>query len=357
MRAWDVTAEQPPPSGAVHARPTMKDVADRAGVSRQLVSMVLRHKEGASPATRDRIMLAAADLGYHPDLSARLLSQRRSHQIGVIYTMHQPFEVDLVECLFLAASTAGYTLVLVPLSPGRTQASTVAELMQQRIDALIVLATDEGLATVPELSLHLPTVQLTGPTAHFRADDVRVDNRQGMRLAVDHVVDLGHTQICHADGGGGPNSAERRGSYQERMREHGLEQDIDIVTSAYTEEDGARAAHTLLARGTLPTAVLCGNDRSAFGLIETLIRAGVRIPEDISVVGYDDSNIASLSFLNLTTIRHDPTRLAELAVAAVVDRLDNHSHLPPTQTRVEAQLVVRQTTAAPRVNFRTRDEL
>ena len=348
MRAWDVLSDPPPHFGPFIPRPTMKDVADRAGVSRQLVSMVLRNKLGPSAAARDRIMTAAHELGYHPDLSARLLSQRRSYQIGVIYTMHQPFEVDLVECLFLAAASAGYSLVLVPLFPGRTQMTADAELMQQRIDALIVLATDDGLATVSELSLQLPTVQLTGPVTHLRADDVRVDNRQGMRLALDHLADLGHRHICHVDGGTGPNAAERRESYAERMRELGFGPEIDVVTCAYTEEDGAQAARTLLTRDSLPSAVLCGNDRSALGLIETMVRAGLRIPEDMSVVGYDDSNIASLSFLSLTTIRHDPRRLAELAVAAVVDRLDSHSQLPPTQIRVAAQLVVRNTTAPPR---------
>ena len=329
------------------SRPTMKDVAEHAGVSRQLVSMVLRDLEGPKRETRERILDAARELGYHPDLSARLLSQRRSHQIGVVYTMHQPFEVDLVECLFLAAAKSGYRVVLAPLAPGRNQETAVSELMQQRIEALVVLAADGGRATLPELSLRLPTVQLNGPTASFPADDVRVDNREGMRLAVEHLVGLGHTRICHVDGGAGPNAEERRRGYIESMGACGLEHEVDLVGSAYTEEDGARAALSLLSRDVLPTAVVCCNDRCAFGLVETLAREWVSVPEDLSVVGYDDSSIASLSFLNLTTVRHDPTRLAELAIDALVRRLDDESRLPAMQNLVEAQLVVRSTTGPP----------
>ena len=326
----------------------MKDIAEHAGVSRQLVSMVLRNLSGPKQETRERIMNVASELGYHPDLAARMLSQRRSHQIGVIYTMHQPFEVDLVESLFLAAAKSAYSIVLAPLAPGRNQETAMAELMQQRIEAVIVLAAEDGLAMVPPLALQLPTVQLTGPMANFPADDVRVDNRSGMRLAVEHLVQLGHTKIVHVDGGVGPNAAERRNGYSENMRAFDLEQHVDIIASAYTEEDGAHAALSLLGRDIMPSAVICCNDRCALGLVETLVRRGVRIPEDLSVVGYDDSSVASLPFLNLTTVRHSPTRLAEIAIDVLVRRLDDGSEFPPSRTLVDAELVVRTTTGPPR---------
>jgi DNA-binding LacI/PurR family transcriptional regulator len=327
----------------------MKDVAEHAGVSRQLVSMVFRDLSGPKRETRERVMKSARALGYHPDASARSLRQRRSYQIGVLYTMHQPFEVDLVEHLFIAAKNAGYSLVLAPLSQGRTHEVAITEVMQQRIEALVVLATDDGTSTSAGLDGRLPTVQLNGPRATFDTDDVRVDNAGGMRLAVAHLVGLGHTDIVHVDGGDGPNAEERREGYRQAMADADLAGHADLVPSAYSEEDGAAAAAALLAREAMPTAVICCNDRCAFGLVEALVRTGIRIPEQLSVVGYDDSSIASLSFLQLTSVRHDPDALAELAIASVVHRLSGMQQDPPARSLVAAELVVRGTTARARV--------
>jgi DNA-binding LacI/PurR family transcriptional regulator len=127
-----------------------------------------------------------------------------------------------------------------------------------------------------------------------------------------------------------------------------LTEQADIVPSAYDEDAGSAAASALLERAELPTAITCANDRCAFGVIETLVRAGIRIPDDVSIVGYDDSSIASLRFLQMTTVRHDPAILSALAVEAVVDRLSG-TNVAPWARRVRAQLVIRSTTGAPRV--------
>jgi DNA-binding LacI/PurR family transcriptional regulator len=288
-------------------------------------------------------------MGYRPDASARLLRQRRSYQIGVLYAMHQPFEVDLVEHLFTAARERGYAVVLGPLSPSRPQAMVVEELLQQRIEALIVLATDGGRATCDPLkSRDLPVVELSGPRTTPPGDEIRVDNAEGMELAIEHLTGLGHTRIAHIDGGMGPNADERRDAYLAAMARRGLTEQAEIVPSAYDEDAGSAAASALLERAELPTAITCANDRCAFGVIETLVRAGIRIPDDVSIVGYDDSSIASLRFLQMTTVRHDPAILSALAVEAVVDRLSG-TNVAPWARRVRAQLVIRSTTGAPRV--------
>lgn len=323
----------------------MKDVADRLGVSRQLVSLVLRDLPGASEETRRRVRAAAVELGYHPDASARLLRGRRSFRLGVLFTMHEPFEVDLVEALLVDAADRGYSLVLGPLGPNRTQESVVADLLGQRIEGLIVLATDGGSAIVSGLPPRVPVVQLGGPRSPEPVDDVRVDNAHGVRLLVDHLIGLGHKRIVYVTGGAGPNAVERRDAYAGALDGRGLQP--EIIDGTYTEQGGFAAAEVLLARDDLPTAVMAANDRAAVGLLSTLVRHGVRVPEDVSVVGFDDSSIAALPYIELTTVRHEPRVLAAQAMDAIIDRIEKPTASVVTH-RAAPQLVVRGSTGLAR---------
>ncbi|MCJ1715843.1 LacI family DNA-binding transcriptional regulator [Curtobacterium sp. VKM Ac-2922] len=335
---------QPKPD-TVRGRPTMKDLADHVGVSRQLVSLVLRDLPGASADTRRRVHEAAAELGYHPDASARMLRGRRSFQLGVVFTMREPFEADLVEALIGEAAARGYSLVLGPLTTGRSQADVIAQLLGQRIEGLVVLATDDGGAAMSGLPARIPVVQLGGPIADVQLDDVRVDDAIGIGLLVDHLVSLGHRQIVHATGGSGPNASSRRDEYVGAMRRHGLEP--DVVESAYTEQAGSAAAVALLERPTLPTALMAANDRCAVGALATLARRNVAVPETISVVGFDDSSVARLPFIQLTTVRHEPARLAAQALEAIIARIDDPDR-PTVVHRDAPELVVRQSTGPAR---------
>jgi DNA-binding LacI/PurR family transcriptional regulator len=335
MRRWGVPEQ----------RPTMKDVADKVGVSRQLVSLVLRDLPGASGETRRRVREAAQEIGYYPDASARVLRGRRSFQLGVIFTMREPFEVDLVEALLGEASVRGFSLVLGPLTSERTLRSVVAELLGQRIEGLVVLATDGGGAHISGLPERIPYVQLGGPRGDQPADDVRVDDQVGISLLLDHLVGLGHREITHVTGGEGPNAAERRSEYCAAMISRGLTP--DVVEAEYTEEAGARAAGALLSRPALPTAILAANDRCATGVLATLVRRGVAVPEDVSVVGFDDSSVARLPFIELTTVRHDPRRLAAQALDAISSRIDSLGADRVTQRDVP-ELVVRRSSGPAR---------
>lgn len=285
----------------------MKDVADRIGVSRQLVSIVMRDLPGASDETRRRVREAAAELGYLPDASARILRGKRSHQLGAMFTMHEPFEVDLVEELFVL-STGG----------------------------------EASRLKVPD---RVPAVFVGGSTALSGADDVRVDNAAGIELLVGHLADAGHTRIAYASAGEAANAAERRSAYAAAMTSRGLEP--DVVESAYSEEGGAQTAAELLSRDELPTAVMGANDRCAFGIMATLVRAGVRVPDDVSVVGFDDSSVARLPFVELTTVRTDPASLADRAVEVMLRRLDAPG-ADPAGHRQTPVLVPRGSVAPPR---------
>jgi len=167
-----------------------------------------------------------------------------------------------------------------------------------------------------------------------------------MRLAVDHLVELGHRSIVHVDGGRAPGAAARRDGYQAAMKQHGLAQAIKILASGDAEEDGAAAARTLAAAG-VPDAAVTYNDRSSVGFLDVFARSGIAVPGNISVVGYDDSQVAWLPYLGLTTVSQDATQLARLAVERAVARLE-HQQITDREVILKPHLVVRGTTGPAR---------
>jgi DNA-binding LacI/PurR family transcriptional regulator len=322
-------------------RPTLADVAARAGVSTALVSIVMRDAPGASTATRDRVRRAAAEIGYRPDSRARLLRSSRSRLLGVVFGVQQDFHGDLVSGLYAAADRVGYELALSAVTPGRDEQRAVGSLLQDRCEALVLLGPQSPTAALADLATRLPVVVVARPVRSSAVDVVRTADDEGARLAVEHLLALGHRDVVHVDGGRAPGAAERRRGYREALRAHGL--DAHVLPGGPTEEDGAAAARRLLS-GPLPGAVTVFNDRCALGLLDVLRRAGRTVPGDVSVVGYDDSRIARLSSVDLTSVAQDVEQLTTLAVGRALERLDS----TPVRQRelvVPPRLVVRTTTA------------
>ena len=325
-------------------RPTLTDVAARAGVSTALVSIVMREAPGASAVTRDRVRRAAEEIGYQPDSRARLLRSSRSRLLGVVFGVQHAFHGDLVSGLYAAAERVGYELALSAVTPGRDEQRAVRSLLQDRCEALIVLGPQSPTARLADLAARLPVVVVARSVRSSAVDVVRTADDEGIRLAVEHLLALGHRDVVHVDGGRAPGAAERRRGYRETLRHHGLE--ARIVPGGLTEDDGAAAARTLLAR-PLPSAVTVFNDRCALGVIDVLRRAGRSVPGEVSVVGYDDSRIARLTSVDLTSVGQDVEQLTTLAVERALERLDG----TPVRQRelvVAPRLVVRSSTAPPR---------
>jgi len=327
----------------------MRDVAARVGVSQALVSLVFRNARGASSETRERVFRAAAELGYRPDAAAQVLRRSRSRHIGVLFTMRQPFDIDLVEAIYPAADRRGYHVVLGALGPGRDERAAVEELLAYRCEGMILFGPTTQVTDLAD-AVQIPLVAIARRETGDGVDVVRIADERGARLAVDHLVSLGHRAIVHVDGGKQPGSAYRSRGYRQAMRRHGLEAEIRILPGDHTEESGARAARQLMAEEWLPSAIFASNDRCAHGVLGTLLRAGVNIPGDVSMVGFDDSGVARLSFIDLTSVRQDVNRMAEYAVKAIIERLD----LGRTASRdivLDPTLVTRGTTGAPRRPF------
>jgi DNA-binding LacI/PurR family transcriptional regulator len=321
-------------------RPTLADVARRAGVSVALVSIVMRGAPGASAVTRQRVLALAEEIGYRPDARARLLRSGRSRLLGVVFAVHQPFHEDVVTGLYDAAGTIGYELTLSAVTPHRGEATAIGGLLQDRCEALLLIGPQSPAATLAAIADRLPVVALARRIRHRTIDVIRSDDIEGSRIAVDHLVSLGHTRIAHIDGGGELAAEERRRGYRAAMTSYGLTP--RVVHGGITEEDGARAAGELLPDP--PTGITVFSDRCAVGVLDLLLRAGVAVPAEVSVVGYDDSTLARLAHINLTTIAQDTDTMAGLSVTRAVDRVDG-TPVAHREIVIPPRLVVRGTTA------------
>jgi DNA-binding LacI/PurR family transcriptional regulator len=338
-------ADRPPrPPGR---RVQLKDVAARAGVSAGLVSLVLRNQPGPGAQARVRVFQAAQDLGYRADRSASLLARRRSHHLGVMLDVRNTFHAELVADLDVAATRLGYDLVLSTLTPARDERRAAEILLDFRCEALILLGPQETTGKLNALGAQLPVVVIGRRMPAPAVDVVRAADDQGVALAVSHLAALGHCDIAFVDGGRGTIASDRRRGYRQAMRELGLTGRLRIIPGGHAEEAGTRAAATLFAGAEPPTAVVTSNDRCAVGLLDALGRRGVAGPGAVSVVGYDDSLLARLAHVDLTSVSQDAREQAEQAIALAVDRLEN-SRPVPREIVLPPRLVIRTTTGPPR---------
>jgi DNA-binding LacI/PurR family transcriptional regulator len=324
---------------------TMRDVAAAAGVSTALVSIVFRGVPGASEETRARVLAVAEDLGYRPNRSASLIKLRRTKHLGVALQLHRAFHAELADGIQRAADAAGYRIVLAAVTPTHDEQRAVDTLLEYRCESLLLLGTDLPLAHLRRLAGQAPLVLVGRQVRLPDVDVVRSSEHRGQTLLVDHLVDLGHRRIVHVDGGDHPIAAQRRRGFLAAMRRRGLE-DPATISGGPTEQDGVRAVEDLLRRDPRPTAVVAFNDHCALGVVEGLRRNGIRVPEDCSVTGYDNSVLAGLRAVDLTSVSQEAEALAEAAVKAAITRLESQS-LEPGDTVLEPRLVVRGSTAPP----------
>ena len=330
-------------------QPTIHDVAERAGVSKSLVSLVMRDSPNVSDEKRAAVLQAAEELGYRPNAVARSLVRQRTGVIGgVVADLHNPFFADVADGLEETAVNRGYRALLSSgfLEPER-EAMAADTLLQLRVDGIIILGSLSSAKEVEKMVGDVPAVILgRASDSNGSLDSVRDDDEAGARLVVEHLIELGHRHIAHIDGGRMSGSDERRAAYEQTMHERGLGAEIRVAQGDHSEAGGARGMQELLA-GRPPTAVFAPNDFAALGALDEIERAGLGVPVDISLVGYDNINIARLSRIGLTTIRQHSRRLGELAVELLLERIDE-GRKEPRHVVVEPELIVRSSTAPPK---------
>jgi DNA-binding LacI/PurR family transcriptional regulator len=327
--------------------PTMADIAARVGVSRQLVSIVLRDAPGASEATRVRVRRAAQELGYRPHLGARALRRTQARLIGVAFAPSHASELDIVESIYPAAAARGHDVVLSALTHTRTTRQAVDQLLGYRCSAVIVIGSQLSGPHMRALARHarVPVVAVGRDERNAAYDVVRSAGDQGIATVVEHLVALGHDRVTFVHCPSMPLAALRLAGYLRAVSEAGCAADLlEVRSRHHTQEAGAMAGRRLIRRRSLPTAVVTGNDEQALGLLQVLARAGVGVPGDVSVTGFGDLRFASSSAVDLTTSRVDPGQMGTAAVAAAVRRLEDPG-LRPELRVVRPTLVVRGSTA------------
>jgi len=328
-------------------RVTIVDVARAAGISVSSASVALRGEAGVSERTRDRILSTAGRLGYQPDQRARVLREQRSRLIGVTFAVDKTFDAGVVENLYLAAADTGYDLVLSATTAARPEVEAIESLLRERCPTLVLISPAISTAQLVELSARAAVVTIGSDLRADGVDSVSSDDHRGISDAVDHLAGLGHRSITYVDGGDAVLSPTRRDGYLTAMATHGLGAHAQVLPGHPTEEAGVEAARRVLGRAELPTAILTHNDQMAFGLLITLRQNGIAVPDEVSIVGYDDARLATLSTIRLTSVSQDARQLARTAIRRAITRAEDPD-APAEEFVAAPALIVRDTSGPPR---------
>src|SRR4051794_20955664 len=329
------------------------DLARMSGVSPATVSRVFNGYADVSAATRERVLEHARQIDYTPSAAARSLVRQRSQLIGVILNtgvahpdLQHPFFQDVLVTLKNTVGGAGYDLLLLATEqPGADadQQSYVKRIRHRGVDGVVLMGVDGRDPQVAKIvGLGVPTVAIDMDVRGDRLGAVKSDNVLGARLAVRHLHGLGHTRIATI---AGPTDtlpgADRLLGFRQELEELGLPSEAQyLLDGDFYAESGYAAMKVLLALTNPPTAVFAAADLMAVGAIRAIQEAGLRCPDDVAVVGFDDIQLASLLIPSLTTIRQDKSLIGATAAAALVAMIDEPT-LPAPRTTLPVELVVR----------------
>jgi LacI family transcriptional regulator len=331
---------------------TLRDVADVARVSIATVSRVLTGARQSRPATKERVLAAAAQLDYRPSAPARALKLQQTNTLGLLITdIENPFFPEIVRAVEDAAHQRGYAVLLCNATddPSR-ELAYINLLLERRVDGIIVAAS-----RVPARHAALfaraavPVVLVNSEAPRSGLPSIASDNRGGGRLATEHLLSLGHRHIGHISAPqANAAAALRLGGVRAAIRSAGMRAEALAVAEGDARvAGGERATRELLERAPQTTAIVCYNDLTAIGALRALRAVGCSVPGDFSVVGFDDIDLAKWTDPPLTTIAQQKGEMGRWAVAMLADGASNGRHPAPTR-RLATNLVLRGSTAARR---------
>ncbi|EMI4156025.1 substrate-binding domain-containing protein [Vibrio parahaemolyticus] len=326
---------------------TMKDIAKLAGVSTSTVSHVINKTRFVSEEISERVNNAAKELNYYaPSALARSLKVNRTKTIGMLVTTStNPFFGEVVKGVERSCYHKGYSLILCNTEgDNERMRQSINTLLQKRVDGLILMCSSlEGeRIDVFERYPDIPVVVMDWGPMLFTSDKIQDNSLRGGYLAAKYLIDCGHTQIGCITGPLIKHQAQMRyEGYKRAMNEAGLEFNANwIIESDFECEGGYQAFKKMAERGTLPSSIFVSNDMMAMGVINAANELSIKVPDDLSIIGYDDIHIAKFMSPSLTTIHQPKYRLGQAAVETLVRRLDDKSNEAQV-VQLEPTLVVR----------------
>ncbi len=324
------------------------EIARAAGVSHSTVSRALRHSPLVSPATGERIRRLAQEMGYVPSALGRGLATQSTHTVGlVVTTIADPFVAEVVRGVEEQAMDQGYSLFLCQsgAQPQR-EVAAVTTLHENRVAGVIVTSSRVGELYLPLLEqMKVPIVLINNERAGQYVGFVAIDDVGGGRLATEYLLSLGHQHIAYISGWPEARSSrDRLQGYREALQSRGLAVDSNLLSAGNGRVDGGdRAIQALLHSRPRPTAVFCYNDMTAIGALKALHEVGVRVPGEMSVVGFDDIALAAYATPPLTTIAQPKYEMGQLAMRMLLDSLSRKAQMQ--NVVLQGKLVVRGSSA------------
>ena len=328
----------------------IKEVADRACVSTATVSRTINGSDVVKPRTAEKILRVIRELGYYPSTQARALASGKSRILGLIISdIINPFFPELVKSFEFAATRHGYEVIIAntDYNPER-MATCVRRMIERQADAVAIITSELERHLIDELSRRkVPIVFLDVGKVRPLMNNISVEYGKGIREAVQHIVSLGHKRIGFIAGPHTLKSARtRRAAFLKCISECGIEDSQRIVVEGNHKVDGGDKAMThMLSLSDPPTAVLASNDLTAIGAMRAITRARLRVPDDISLIGFDDIELSLCTQPPLTTIRLSRAELGQKAFDALYRNLSGESS-KGEEIKVSKSLILRKSTAA-----------
>ncbi|HVX43639.1 MAG TPA: LacI family DNA-binding transcriptional regulator [Mycobacteriales bacterium] len=336
---------------------TVYDVAARAGVSIATVSRALNDRARISGTTRERILRIAADLGYEPNEIARSLTGKASRTVALLLPdIANPFFPELVSGVQSVTDANEHLLLLCRTSDDEQKVvRDLSILRRKQVDGVILVAGSLAGGPITEQVPDFPLVLMDRDIPVTGADLVAVDHRRGARLAVEHLLDLGHRSVAHIAGPPGlPVSRARRAGWRAALRSAGLVADTGLIrTGDFLEDGGYRATKSLLAGEAEFTAIFAANDLTAIGALAALSESGIDVPGRMSVVGFDGIHLAKYTAPTLTTVAQPIFELGRRATELLLDRLTGERRRPE-KVVLDTELIVRGSSGPPSDGSRQR---
>ena len=340
----DTTSRSVPPR-----RATLKDVARAAGVSQSTTSRALSGEGYVAAAARERILAVAEDLGYVPHAMARSLRKQVSRSVGVLVSdLRNTFYADLAAGIAGRARSAGYTMMLVDDQGLLDEELSSAQAFVATRAAGVIVTPLSGAVSTYLLRQHIPVVEVDRQFSPGECDAVVIDNASVARRMTDHLIALGHRRIALLiDETDWTTGGERFAGYQRSLEESGIATDPALlVTAGWDASHARKAAVDILARRERPTAVFAANNLLAEGVWRAANDLGMRIPDDLSIVSFDDAQWMSMVSPGITAVAQDAVALGEAAMDRLLARIEDPD-APSVTNVLEAQILPRGSTAAP----------